>query len=99
MDEPGHEDAMVVIAIVVSRVEALVLTSALEACGILREVGADRGRWKRRGGANFRWHGSFTRSRGAPAKSGQPEAGGISFRWWIRQAEPARVEMPAVPLI
>jgi len=39
VDEPGHEDAMVVIAIVVSRVEALVLTSALDACGILTIAG------------------------------------------------------------
>lgn len=35
MDEPGHSDAMVVIAIVVSRVEAAILVSMLEAEGIL----------------------------------------------------------------
>jgi hypothetical protein len=39
MDEPGHDDAMAVIAIVVSRVEALVLVSALEASGILTVAG------------------------------------------------------------
>lgn len=39
MEEPGHDDAMVVIAIIVSRVEALVLVSALEACGIVAIVG------------------------------------------------------------
>ena len=39
MDEPGHEDAMVVIAIVVSRIEALVLVSVLEAGGILAVAG------------------------------------------------------------
>src|SRR5687768_6433451 len=39
MDEPGHSDAMVVIAIVVSRIEALVLVSVLEAAGILAVAG------------------------------------------------------------
>jgi hypothetical protein len=39
MDEPAHDDAMVVIAIVVSRVEALVLVSVLEAEGIIAVAG------------------------------------------------------------
>jgi len=39
MDEPEHDDAMVIIAIVVSRVEALVLVSVLEAAGILVAAG------------------------------------------------------------
>jgi len=39
MDDPDHGDAMVTIAIVVSRVEALVLVSVLEAAGILAVAG------------------------------------------------------------
>ena len=39
MDDPDHGDAMVIIAIVVSRVEALVLVSVLEAEGILVVAG------------------------------------------------------------
>ena len=39
MDDPGPGDAMVAIAIVVSRVEALVLVSMLEAAGILAVAG------------------------------------------------------------
>jgi hypothetical protein len=39
MDDRDHGDAMVVIAIVVSRVEALVLVSSLEAAGILAVAG------------------------------------------------------------
>ncbi|MGZ3235340.1 MAG: hypothetical protein ACXU7O_11645 [Croceibacterium sp.] len=40
MDEPGDSDAMVIIAVVVSRVEALVLLSVLEAEGIIAVAGA-----------------------------------------------------------
>lgn len=39
MDNAGHSDAMVIIAIVVSRVEAAVLVSMLEAEGILALAG------------------------------------------------------------
>ena len=39
MAEPDHGDSMVVIAIIVSRVEALVLVSVLEAEGILAVAG------------------------------------------------------------
>ena len=39
MDRGDHDDAMVVIAIVVSRVEALVLVSVLEAEGVLAVAG------------------------------------------------------------
>ena len=39
MDDPAHGDAMVTIAIVVSRVEALVLVSLLEAAGVLAVAG------------------------------------------------------------
>src|SRR6478736_7198403 len=39
MDDPDHGDAMVTIAIVVSRIEALVLVSVFEAAGILAVAG------------------------------------------------------------
>ena len=39
MDRAAHDDAMVAIAIVVSRVEALVLVSLLEAAGIVAVAG------------------------------------------------------------
>lgn len=40
MDDPDHDDAMIIIAIVVSRVEALVLVSVLEAAGVFAVAGA-----------------------------------------------------------
>ena len=45
MAEPEHADAMVTVAIVVSRVEAVVLVSVLEAAGVLVVAGGAHHAW------------------------------------------------------